>query len=341
MSKAPRKTSSEEIPRAPVRSFADLIGFQDIITAFNELATRDRVPQVLLFEGRPAIGKRKLLARLAATIYCETRDGCGHCQGCHSVIHGYQPDLLWIENDGPIKVAEAEAIQEHLSYQSSGAQRVVVITDIEDMNDQAANRLLKTLEEPPPRTQFLISTSRARQLLATITSRLVRWHVQPPPIESSLRWLMGSLKEAGLAVSEHDAREALERYSLAPGRTLLALKMANSVEQEAQHRLASLLLKPLEGKDLHELQDLLKQQGWKANELAQHFELLLNRYYKWSLGLIAERPSHWPASIGAPDPRLLRQRRRILQQIYRGGGQGHNFLNAQLAAEALGSDTAF
>lgn len=340
MSKAPRKTT-EDISRGPVRSFADLIGFQDIISAFNDLAARDRMPQVLLFEGRPAIGKRKLLARLAATIYCETRDGCGHCQGCHSVIHGYQADLLWVENEGPIKVAEAEAIQEHLSYQSSGAQRVVVIADIEDMNDQAANRLLKTLEEPPPRTLFLISTSRARQLLATITSRLVRWHVQPPLLEESLRWLMNALKEADLTVSENDARDALERYSLAPGRALLALKMANSVDQEAQHRLASLLLKPLEGKDLHELQDLLKQQGWKANELAQHFELLLNRYYKWSLGLIAERPSHWPASIGAPDPRLLRQRRRILQQIYRGGGQGHNFLNAQLAAEALGSDTAF
>jgi hypothetical protein len=339
MSKSPRK--SEEVPRGPVRSFADLVGFQDIISSFNELAARDRVPQVLLFEGRPAIGKRKLLARLAATVYCETRDGCGHCQGCRSVIHGYQSDLLWVETDGPIKVAEAEAIQEHLSYQSSGAQRVVVIVDIEDMNDQAANRLLKTLEEPPARTLVLISSSRARQLLATITSRLVRWHVQPPPLDQSLLWLASALKESGLQISDADARDALERYSLAPGRALLALKMANSVEQEAQHRLASLLLKPLEGKDLQDLQDLLKQQGWKANELAQHFELLLNRYYKWSLGLVSERPSHWPASIGVPDSRLLRQRRRILQQIYRGGGHGHNFLNAQLAAEALGSDTAF
>jgi len=339
MSRSSRKT--EDLVRSPVRSFADLIGFQDIVTAFHDLTARDRVPQVLLFEGRPAIGKRKLLARLAATIYCESRDACGHCQGCHSVVHGYQADLLWVETEGSIKVAEAEAIQEHLSYQSSGAQRVVVIVDIEDMNDQAANRLLKTLEEPPPRTMVLISSSRPRQLLATITSRLVRWHVQPPPLELSLRWLMGASKEAGLTLSENDARDALERHSLSPGRALLALKMANSVEQDAQYRLASLLLKPLEGRDLYELQDLLKQQGWKANELAQHFELLLNRYYKWSLGLIAERPPHWPASIGAPDPRLLRQRRRILQQIYRAGGQGHNFLNAQLAAEALGSDTAF
>jgi hypothetical protein len=177
--------------------------------------------------------------------------------------------------------------------------------------------------------------------LATITSRLVRWHVQPPALELSQRWLVGAAQENGITISEKEAREALERYSLAPGRALMALKLANSLEQEAQNRLAALMLKPLEGRDLQELQELLKQQGWKANELAQHFELLLNRYYKWSLGLMDERPAHWPASIGAPDPRLLRQRRRILQQIYRGGGQGHNFLNTQLAAEALGSDTAF
>lgn len=339
MSRSLRKT--EDIPRGPVRSFDDLIGFRDVVTSFHDLAERGRLPQVLLFEGRPAIGKRKLLARLAATIYCESQAACGHCQGCHSVMQGYQADLLWVETEGSMKVAEAEAIQEHLSYQSSGAHRVVVIVDIEDMNDQAANRLLKTLEEPPPRSLVLISSSRPRQLLATITSRLVRWHVQPPPLDLSLSWLMAASKEAGLTVTEQDAHDALERYSLAPGRALLALKMANSVDQDAQYRLASLLLKPLEGRELYELQDLLKQQGWKANELAQHFELLLNRYYKWNLGLIAERPSHWPASIGAPDPRLLRQRRRILQQIYRGGGQGHNFLNAQLAAEALGSDTAF
>ncbi len=151
---------------------------------------------------------------------------------------------------------------------------------------------------------------------------------------------MRKAKELGLDHDEARARESLERYSLAPGRALQALKLASSAEEEALQRLGSLLLKPLEGRDMQEVQELLKQQGWKANELAQHFELLLNRYYKWSLGLSAERSSSWPASLGAPDPRLLRQRRRVLQQIYRAGGHGQNYLNVQMAAEALGSDTA-
>ncbi len=343
MSRASKKAVQTD--PAQLRNFDDLIGFGETQSAFEDLMRHQKLPQVLLFEGRPAIGKRKLLARLAAALYCETQNACGMCPGCHSVIHGYQPDLLWVEADGPIKVAEAELIQEHLSYQASGmgaheTYRVVVIVDIEDMTDQAANRLLKTLEEPPPRTLVLLSSSRPTQLLPTITSRLVRWHLQPPPLASSLAWLLKQADQASTPVSEVDGREYLERYSLAPGRALLALKLANSAEQDAVQRLGALLLKPLDGRDMQEVQDLLKQQGWKANELAQHFELLLNRYYKWSLGLIGERPSHWPASIGAPDPRLMRQRRRVLQQIYRGGGHGHNYLNTQMAAEALVSDTA-
>ncbi|MCX6129105.1 MAG: hypothetical protein NTX25_08600 [Proteobacteria bacterium] len=324
-----------EFSPGPVRSFADLIGFEAELRNFAELLRSDRLSQVLLFEGRPAIGKRMLLAKLAALIFCETQSACAQCPACLRVIHGHEADLLWIETSGAFKVSEAELVQEHLAYQANArSYRVVVITDIEEMTDQAANRLLKTLEEPPAGSLILLSCSRPQQLLPTIRSRLLCWRLMPAPLELSIPCLQAKAEAAGLMCDARDAQSYLERSGFALGQAWQLLQKMSALEQSSIKRLNELLLKTPDGQELQEIQELLKQQGWKANELAQHFELLLNQYYKASLGLSPGSPAL------LPDSRQIRQRRRILQQIYRAGGSTHNYLNVQLAAEALVSASA-
>ncbi len=319
-----KSAASRELPTLPQRRWGELFGHEKTKRDLHALFSQERSPQVLMLEGRDGIGKRALLAYLCGLIYCATRDACGHCDGCRDVQSSYQGDLLWIETEGAIKVAEADQVQEHLTYRagSEAATRVVVMPDIESLTEQAANRLLKTLEEPPPNVRILLSCSRPRQLLPTIASRLVRWHVEPPPIAESLNWLSTRLPER----SRTELEEQLLTQGLSPGRTFRVLEETKD-HKEAIDRLRHLLLRPYQGS---EMQDLLKQLGWKAPELAQQCEVLLNRTYRASLGLAGKAGK-------TPDLNQIRHWRRILRQIYRAGGRGHNQLNTQMAAEALGS----
>jgi hypothetical protein len=330
-----RKTNTEKVAVID-RDWSDLFGFETIFSRCRELLTAGRWPQVVLIEGREGLGKRKLLAQLTAMLFCTEHRACGTCAGCVSVRRGFQSDLLWLETEGAIKVAETEQLQEHLQYQArGGSERVAVMVDIEELTDQAANRLLKMFEEPPPTARILLSCSRPRQLLPTIASRLVRWHIQPPAMDKSLPWLLAKAQARDYSLDAASAIELLERNGLAPGRAWQQLVLLHDKSREALDRLHTLLLRPLNGESLQELQELLKQQGWKANELAQHFELLLNRYYKSCLGLVI---SPHPRMQGdSPDIKRLRHWRKILQQVYRAGGSGHNHLNTQMVAEALGA----
>lgn len=322
-----KSAAARDLPVLPHREWNDLFGFGPIQTRLRQLLEEQRCPQVLLFEGREGIGKRKLLAYFCGLLACENQVACGRCDSCRSVQNGLHPDLLWIEADGAIKVADADRIQQHLAYRASGswqagAERLVVIVDIESMTEQAANRLLKTLEEPPPDARIILSCSRPRQLLATIASRLVRWHLPVPEASASLEWLAARLPAAAAS----DLDETLRGQGLSPG---LALQKLSAMQEQSEliKRVEALLMQPQANQ---ELQDCLKQLGWKAPVLAQHCELLLNRSYKRSLD---------KSSLSRELPRiaLLRHRRRILQQIYRAGGSDRNHLNTLMAAEAWAS----
>lgn len=325
-----RKTRTKTVAapeRPPVRTWNDRLGFEGIATQIQTLWQSGKLPQVLVFEGPEGSGKRKLLAEVSAAFYCETQDACGHCEGCHSVQGAYQGDLFWLEVEGTIKVAEADSLQEHLSYQAvqEGTPRLAVIVDLEAMTEQAANRLLKTLEEPPAGTLILASCVRFERLLSTVRSRAVKWTLPAPSEDASAAWLQERLPN----VPEAEIRQALACFHNAPGRTLRYLEQENQVDRVARDRLNQLLLTPLRAESLRDLQDLIKQRGWKAPDLAQHFELLINQSYKKRMDSASQ------ASL--QDLRRIKHWRKVLQQVYRAGRSGQNQLNVQLVAEALTS----
>lgn len=332
-----RKSTAQRAAEAaplPQRNWSQLFGYDAVFASMLALIQSGRWPQAVLLEGRSGIGKKTLLARIAAGFFCETKSACGHCAGCRGVTHGYHPDLLWIEADGPIKVSDADQIQEHLSYEggSTGtgrASRIVVVTDIEELTEQAANRLLKTLEEPPPNARILLSCSRPRQLLPTILSRLVRWQLSVPDPELSLAWLSARAAERGFAIDPAQLRAALQSFANSPGQAWHFIEQEQGGLGTALDSLEKILLGPFDGSQLGNLQELIKQQGWKADELAQILERLLNRSYRAQLGL-------GPSGVSKPSSFTQRQQwRRILRQVYRAGGRGHNYLNTQMVAEAL------
>ncbi|MBC7658169.1 MAG: hypothetical protein H7249_00520 [Chitinophagaceae bacterium] len=325
MSRKTKTYTQKDTEFRPLRLWSDLVGFDGVDETFYRLWSANRLPQVVVVDGRSGIGKRKFMARLAARFFCETHTACGSCEGCHSVQQGHQSDLYWLETEGTIKVADAEAFQEHLDYQARRGPRLAVLIDIESLNDQASNRLLKVLEEPPPGVLILASCSRFDKLLPTIRSRSVRWRVHPPLLPESTAFVKERLGPD--SPGEEEIQNALKMFGLSIGRALTYLEHGSSEQKVRLDRLQRLLLLPFKGENLKEIQELLKEQAWKAPDLAQFFEVALNQSYR--------RILQSGGITSLQDFRRIKHWRKILQQVYRAGGIGQNNLNVQLVAEAL------
>ena len=181
--------------------------------AFSALLTRlDRLPHALILRGREGIGKLAFAEALARAMLCEKRqpDGraCGHCVACGWVEQGSHPDFRRLE---PAILTESRAPEEEASEKKAsleirieqvreiagfiamtthrGGAKVVLIHPAETLNINAANALLKNLEEPPPQTYFVLVTHRWHQLPPTIRSRCEQVVLPPPSREVARDWL--------------------------------------------------------------------------------------------------------------------------------------------------------
>ncbi|GDX82419.1 DNA polymerase III subunit delta' [Deltaproteobacteria bacterium] len=173
-------------------------------------ANEDRLHHAYLFEGPEGVGKATFALWLARYVNCEAEvRPCGTCRSCRLMISGAHPDLVVVGPDPEkatriISVDQAQALTRALQLQRHSARRRFVLLDPADViNEEAANSLLKTIEEPPRGTQFVLITSRVGSLLQTIRSRTERVRFGPVPTEDFALWLSGrGISEVhGLAAS--------------------------------------------------------------------------------------------------------------------------------------------
>ena len=190
---------------------------------------RDRVASSYLFEGPSGVGKLRAALGLASALLCPASPGkgCGVCDTCRRIANGNHPDVRVFlpreEGDRNIKV---EFIRENVlpfsqfaPFEAAAAVAIFPDADVSFPGNhaEAANAMLKTLEEPRPRVHFVLLASRPDQLLQTIRSRCQRVRFQRLP-DRTLRQI---LEEHKVPEAERDAAVAL-----ADGRADLALKLA-------------------------------------------------------------------------------------------------------------------
>ncbi|MCC6619610.1 MAG: hypothetical protein IT385_00050 [Deltaproteobacteria bacterium] len=182
--------------------FGDILGHDAQKETLLAALARDRLHHAYLFAGPDGIGKRRMAYALAARVLCAapdpaTGDLCGACKHCRRVLAtpGYHdeegpfpssgtapllaprhPDVLALVPHGTyIKIEQVREVLRIVPYQPvEGASRFVVIDPVDALNDAAANALLKTLEEPPRSTRFILVTSAPANVLVTIRSRCQR-----------------------------------------------------------------------------------------------------------------------------------------------------------------------
>jgi DNA polymerase-3 subunit delta' len=186
-----------------------------------------RLPHALLLRGPEGVGKRRFARRLLAALLCETeafeQRPCGECRGCRLVAADTHPDrheLAPPEGKQQIGIDQVRALIERVGLTAQyGGRKAVAVAPAERMTRAAANTLLKTLEEPPGDTVFVLVSHRASGLPATIRSRCQLVDFPLPDPDAARAWLAGELG------SEEAAATALR---LAHGAPLSAAPMVGA-----------------------------------------------------------------------------------------------------------------
>lgn len=175
-----------EVSSSVVFTFSRVVGHRRLTTILSRAIDRATLPPALLFVGPGGVGKFAVARAVAATLNCLTPirasndlpiDACGICRSCDRIARGVHVDVFAIEQDdrASIKIDVVRDVLGRTTYRPfEGRRRVVLIRDAESLEPPAQNALLKSLEEPPASTVFLLTTSVPGVLLPTVRSRCMR-----------------------------------------------------------------------------------------------------------------------------------------------------------------------
>lgn len=144
-----------------------------------------------LLTGPPGSGRSNAARAFAAALQCPD-DGCGHCHACTTALAGTHPDVTVVATEGVFIRAETVRPLVELAQRSpsEGRWRVIVVEDADRLNDTSGNVLLKAIEEPPPRTVWLLCAPSPQDVLVTLRSRSRSVPLRVPPVDAVARLLV-------------------------------------------------------------------------------------------------------------------------------------------------------
>jgi len=224
-----------------------IIGQKNALEMLRRMGDTDRVPHGLLFQGPDGCGKASVAMAFAARLMCERDDRpCGECESCRLIETRGHPDLLVVHRlpkkpNASATAGDPEDLKQFIVVDQireltrvagmaprRGARRVFIIDPADQMNNEAQNALLKTLEEPPGRAVLILVVSRPHLLLPTVRSRCFVVGFAALRVSE----LAASLVERGF-----DEAEATTRAALAEGRPGRALDLDLQQLQDKRDRL--------------------------------------------------------------------------------------------------------
>ena len=174
-------------------AFTDIQGYETVVTFFQNVLRQGRLAHAYLFYGSADAPKKELALELAKSLNCERGkvSACDQCRYCRQIRHGNHLDVVTIQPDGAfIKIEQLRTLQHRFRMKAAAnSYRVVIIEQAEKMRAEAANSLLKFLEEPPSPMVVILLTEQLSAVLPTIRSRCQQIRFSsPPPAVKATQW---------------------------------------------------------------------------------------------------------------------------------------------------------
>ena len=164
-------------------SFDDILGHSRQVRILKSMLRSGQLPHAFLFSGIEGIGKRTVATGFVKALNCLTLtdDFCGQCLQCRKIDKQLHPDVMFVEPEkNLLKIEQMRVLQQDIIFKPlEGKKKAVIIDSAEKMNAQAANCLLKTLEEPPEDTVIVLIAHSVSDMLPTVLSRCQRLHFSP------------------------------------------------------------------------------------------------------------------------------------------------------------------
>jgi DNA polymerase-3 subunit gamma/tau len=169
------------------QSFDEVVGQEHVVRTLRNAVERDRVHHAYLFVGSRGTGKTSLAKILARSLNCvngPTLTPCGECESCVTIAAGSSMDVIEMDAASNRSVEDIRDLRERVGYApAAGRWKVYILDEAHMLTREAWNAFLKTLEEPPPNTTFVLATTEPHKVMPTIVDRCQRFDFQRPSLD--------------------------------------------------------------------------------------------------------------------------------------------------------------
>ena len=169
------------------QSFDEVVGQEHVVRTLRNAVEQDRVHHAYLFVGSRGTGKTSLAKILARSLNCvngPTVTPCGECESCRTIAAGSSLDVIEMDAASNRSVDDIRDLRERVGYApAAGNWKVYILDEAHMLTREAWNAFLKTLEEPPPNTVFVLCTTEPHKVMPTIVDRCQRFDFQRPSLE--------------------------------------------------------------------------------------------------------------------------------------------------------------